>query len=76
MRKKLLKGVASLCKGTGMILIAAVITTPVAYAGVVEAYNQRGYAAVGGEWMMTVLVFALVLSQLSKRGKRWPSKQR
>jgi len=53
-----------------MILIAAVITAPVAYAGVVEAYNQRGYAAVGGEWMMTGLVFALVLSQLSKRGKR------
>lgn len=76
MLRKLGRHLKSLFRGTGLVIMAAVITSPLAYAGVMEAYNQRGYFAVGGEWMMTVMVFSLVLSQISKRGKRWPSRQR
>lgn len=63
--KTLIKALKGFAIGTikiiGKTLFAIIITSPITYLAVKEAYAIRGYFAVGGEWMMMIGMVALIL---------------
>lgn len=45
------------------ILIASAVTLPIAMAAIQLAYLERGYWAVGGEYLLSLLVFLFYFKQ-------------
>ena len=52
------------------IIKALTVTVPLAAMSIDAAYKQRGYFAVGGEWIMTIMIFALVLIGMEHWNRR------
>lgn len=50
------------------IIIVTVATSPVTYLSIKEAYETRGYFAVGGEWILSISLIVFIMWIL--RGKR------
>jgi len=48
-------------------LIATVITSPITYLAVKEAYETRGYFAVGGEWLLMIGLVVVVLCMMDSK---------
>jgi len=42
------------------VIKALIATVPLAAMSVDAAYKQRGYFAVGGEWIITIMIFAFI----------------
>lgn len=65
------------CKTFRRIIKALTVTVPFAAMAVDAAYKQRGYFAVGGEWIMTIIIFTLMLIGMeywNRRKSDGPSK--
>lgn len=69
--KPIIKALKTLTTGTlktlGKILLAILITSPITYLSVKEAYATRGYFAIGGEWLLMIGMVALVLWLTDKK---------
>lgn len=48
-------------------IIATIVTSPITYFTVKEAYATRGYFAVGGEWLLMIGLVVTVLWMIDKR---------
>ena len=58
---KALKGFSiSAINTLGKILLAIIISSPITFLAVQEAYVTRGYFAVGGEWMLMIVMSGLI----------------
>jgi hypothetical protein len=58
------------CKSFRRIIKALTVTVPFAAMAVDSAYKQRGYFAVGGEWIMTIMIFSLMLIGMERWNRR------
>lgn len=56
-----------LLKTIGKTLIATLVTSPITYMTVKEAYETRGYFAIGGEWLLMIGLVVTVLWMIDKR---------
>lgn len=56
-----------LLKTIGKTLAAAIITSPITYLVVKEAYETRGYFAVGGEWILSIGLVVVVLCMMESK---------
>lgn len=54
-------------KTIGRILLAVLITSPVTYLAVKEAYATRGYFAIGGEWLLMIGMVVAVLWMMDRK---------
>lgn len=52
------------------IIKALIVTVPLAAMSVDAAYKQRGYFAIGGEWIMTIMIFAMMLVAMERWNRR------
>lgn len=69
--KPITKALKTLTIGTiktiGRILLAILITSPVTYLAVKEAYADRGYFAIGGEWLLMIGMVVVVLWMMDRK---------
>jgi hypothetical protein len=54
-------------KTIGKTIIATLVTAPVTYLAVKEAYETRGYFAVGGEWLLMIGMVVVVLMLIDSK---------
>jgi hypothetical protein len=54
-------------KTLGKLLLAIIISSPLAYIALKGAYNTRGYYAVGGEWILSIGMVILVFWMIDKK---------
>lgn len=58
------------CKAIRRIIKALTVTVPFAAMAADAAYKQRRYFAVGGEWIMTIMIFAMMLVAMERWNRR------
>ena len=51
-------------------ITAFLITLPLALAATRAAYLERGYFALGGEWIMTIMIFEVMLVAMEHWNRR------
>ena len=69
MKKIILRAAVSILNKLMNLFLAILITTPLAILAIDEAYKQRGYFAVGGEWLFIVFILAALIMLSEKKGR-------